>query len=132
MVTSYYAMCKYLDVLKIPHVAISIFPPKWYRGPVFKTLAPTKEILIAAKDDIINDEEYILLFQDEILNKLDPHQVYNNLISLYGPDIALLCFEKPGDFCHRHIVALWFENHLNINVPEWKLPNEKTRIITLP
>lgn len=24
-----------------------------------------------------------------------------------GKDIALICYEKPTDFCHRHLVAEW-------------------------
>ena len=28
--------------------------------------------------------------------------------------IALICYEKPEDFCHRHLVAKWFsENGVN-------------------
>lgn len=25
----------------------------------------------------------------------------------YHPNIVLLCYEKPTDFCHRHLVAQW-------------------------
>ena len=24
-----------------------------------------------------------------------------------GQDFALVCYEKPGDHCHRHLVAEW-------------------------
>ena len=33
-------------------------------------------------------------------------------------DIALICYEKPSDFCHRHLVAEWFRNHGH-NCEEW-------------
>ena len=26
-------------------------------------------------------------------------------------DIALLCYEKPDDFCHRHLVADWLNKN---------------------
>jgi hypothetical protein len=26
-------------------------------------------------------------------------------------DICLLCYEIPGMFCHRHLVAKWFTEH---------------------
>ena len=33
--------------------------------------------------------------------------------------IALVCYEKPQDFCHRHLVAKWFEEN-GIIVEEWR------------
>ena len=27
------------------------------------------------------------------------------------PRIALVCYEKPSDFCHRHLVADWFNKN---------------------
>jgi uncharacterized protein (DUF488 family) len=28
--------------------------------------------------------------------------------------VILICYEKPSDFCHRHLVAKWFiENGIN-------------------
>ena len=24
-----------------------------------------------------------------------------------GSNVALVCYEKPSDFCHRHLVAGW-------------------------
>ena len=35
-----------------------------------------------------------------------------------GHDVILLCFEKPGEFCHRHLVAQWLKSNLNIDVIE--------------
>ena len=36
--------------------------------------------------------------------------------------IVLLCYEKPGDFCHRHLVADWFGKEwckeLNLEKPK--------------
>jgi uncharacterized protein (DUF488 family) len=26
-------------------------------------------------------------------------------------NIALVCYEKPTDFCHRHLVADWLKEH---------------------
>ena len=33
--------------------------------------------------------------------------------------IAFICYEKPGDFCHRFQVANWFKE-AGINVEEYK------------
>lgn len=37
-------------------------------------------------------------------------------------NIYLVCYEKPGDFCHRHLVASWM-NQMGIKVKEWKNEN---------
>ena len=34
-------------------------------------------------------------------------------------DIALVCYEKPGDFCHRHLVADWL-NEAGYQCEEYK------------
>lgn len=53
------------------------------------------------------------------LSALNPQQVYNELAALSnGQDVVLLCHEKEGDFCHRHLVARWLETNLNITVKE--------------
>jgi hypothetical protein len=35
----------------------------------------------------------------------------------------LLCYEKPTDFCHRHVLAEWVMQHTDVTFIEWK--NEK-------
>ena len=37
---------------------------------------------------------------------------YGKLKELTQSDqIILLCYEKPDDFCHRHLVAQWLTEH---------------------
>lgn len=56
---------------------------------------------------------YIKCFKEQVLNSLEPSEVVMELKhlcdkSMYTDiDIALVCYEKPEDFCHRHIVAKW-------------------------
>lgn len=55
-------------------------------------------------------ETYIRRFNEEILKPLDAWQVVSELEKMTGVDdskIILLCYEKPKDFCHRHLVAGW-------------------------
>ena len=49
------------------------------------------------------EELYTRAYRDIILSKLD----YRDILARYGDNICLVCFCKPGDFCHRHIVAEW-------------------------
>lgn len=33
--------------------------------------------------------------------------------------ICLICYEKPADFCHRHLVAKWLNDN-NFKCKEWQ------------
>jgi uncharacterized protein (DUF488 family) len=48
------------------------------------------------------------------LDKLDPGEVAYEL----GSEAVLLCWEAPGRFCHRRLVATWLEEALGVDVPE--------------
>ena len=54
-----------------------------------------------------------------MLGRLDPKEVEDHLYFMSdGMDIALVCYEKTGDFCHRHLVAEWLRA-ADIPVEEW-------------
>ena len=59
------------------------------------------------------EENYTIHYYSEVLNVLDPHQVYGEL----GENAVLLCWEKQW-FCHRFLVAQWLEKELGIEVKE--------------
>lgn len=62
--------------------------------------------------------EYVSLYRQQ-LNSLDPHRVWDELHQLAaGAEPVLLCWEKPGENCHRRLVAEWFERMLGYEVPE--------------
>lgn len=90
--------------------------PFWYKGIEYKKLAPKWSFFQGWKETRDNDY-YIKHFQEEVLDTLDKNNVIKDLSQLsQGKDIVLLCYEKPNDFCHRHLVAEW----LNKNVEEYK------------
>lgn len=89
-------------------VSISQGVPKWFRGRQYKKLAPSWA-MVRLKDEA----EYVRQYK-ALLAKLDPREVVMEL----GMDAILLCWEKPGEFCHRRLVAEWLQEHLNIEVPE--------------
>jgi uncharacterized protein (DUF488 family) len=94
-------------------VSIASRAPLWYTGRQYKKLAPKLWFFKKYKQD--GDEAfYREQYQKEILDQLDPAEVYKEL----GERAVLLCYEKPGDFCHRHIVSEWFEKHLGIQITE--------------
>ncbi len=118
MHTSYYAKVK-----DNPNaVSIAGYPPKWYTGRQYKKLAPLLWFFRQYKEDG-DQAKYTKHFHEEVLAKLDPHQVYEEL----GPDAILICWEKgesgvapekQATFCHRHLVSAWLSKQLNITVTE--------------
>jgi hypothetical protein len=117
--TSYFAVVEKLP-LSIYPVSIALFPPKGWKFDEFRPLAPTPEILNAYRkdhDEAKYRESYIkMLMQRQIRSSCF---VNNWLKSRYIGDVALICYERPGAFCHRHIVAEW----LTLNgfaCEEWK------------
>ena len=95
-------------------LSISVMFP-WYskiKYESYLSLAPTKNMLK------MDREGYTVTF-DKILSALDPVKVYAQLVNLsQGKDIALLCYEKDRDVCHRRMVAEWLEKKLQINIKE--------------
>jgi uncharacterized protein YeaO (DUF488 family) len=81
-------------------------------------LAPTEEIL-ALKD---KPEEYEKRYRADILLHLQPKTIYHRLWNICSDTksdkIVLLCYEAPGKFCHRHIVAKWLNYYLGCKVEE--------------
>ena len=92
-----------------------------YQGKYYQKLAPKLSFWKTWHDNIgkIREEEnnkyYVREYWNQVLSKLDPEQVYGELD--YS---VLLCYESNEEFCHRHIVAAWFEILLGVKVPEQK------------
>ena len=62
-------------------------------------------------------------FFSEVLYRLDPYQVLNDLRQWAVDDtVGLLCWERtpltPDNWCHRTMVAEWFSDY-GIEVQEW-------------
>ena len=122
--TSYFAKLKSLPKNIIP-ISICGKAPGWYQGLQYKKLAPKYDFFMKWKENHDNDY-YIKCFNEQVLNKLNAEQVVKELDNLllnetlvfdYNgdlkevPRIALICYEKPSDFCHRHLVADWLNKN---------------------
>jgi uncharacterized protein (DUF488 family) len=113
--------------LLVPGIAICGKSPDWFTGKQYKKLAPKWSFFKDYKDGVIDSAEYTQLYYDLVLSKLNPYVVLNELIDLNGgsDDFALLCYERPDDFCHRHIVAGWLSNLCGIEIHEASNQNRK-------
>ena len=74
-----------------------------------------------------NNRYYIQEYWNQVLSKLDPEKVFRDL-----DDSVLLCYEPNTEFCHRHIVAAWFELLLGVKVPEMKANGYQTTEVERP
>lgn len=91
-----------------------------YKGPHYKDLAPNDDIWDKYKHDPdYNSERYTADFLKQ-LAALDPLKVYQDLCALRPgcTEIVLLCFEPPGEFCHRRLVAEWLGEALGMKIDE--------------
>lgn len=101
---------------------------RYWSGPKYEPLFPTWEMVRCEDKD-----RYEEMYRDQILSKLNPIDVYNDL----GENAILLCHEsiariESGEtFCHRHMVARWLEEELlaqygiNVKIEELRENNIK-------
>ena len=97
-------------------VAICAKVPDWYKGPHYRQVAPSYSIFAEYKKTGDSDL-YTGRFYAEVLHKLNASEVYHDLWRL-ADDPILLCYEKPSEFCHRHLVANWLTEELGIIINE--------------
>lgn len=119
--TTYFAQLRNLPPNIIP-VSICGKAPEWYRGVQYKKLAPKYDFFMEWKRTHDNDY-YIKHFNDEVLSPLSIIRVLTELqcsipeevkVKMQSPfydnqewHITLVCYEKPEEFCHRHLVSKW-------------------------
>lgn len=110
--TSYYGNRKLWDGKK-RRVSIAGKAPMGWKGEEYKKLAPPRMLVTAWKEEAISWTEFEGAYRKGVLSKLDAEEVARDL-----EGAVLLCYEKPGDKCHRHIVAKWLREELGIMVRE--------------
>ena len=91
-------------------VAISLGVPRGWRGARCPVLAPPRPLI-----KIMDEATFIPLYRAQVLDRLDPHKIIQDL---GGDDFIMLCWEAPGEFCHRRVVAAWIRKHTGILVEE--------------
>lgn len=114
--TSYFANLKNLPANYYITGIVRYLPRYVKKIPNYRVLAPSQDTF---QTEITS--QYTKKFLGQ-LEQLDARTVYNELeILADGRDVILLCYEKPGDFCHRRLVAEWLSKNLQIEVPEYQV-----------
>lgn len=109
--TTYFANLGKLPPDIVP-ISIARKNPIGWKGKNYKRLAPPYEILSWYK--ATGDEStYRRHYERDVLGRLDAGLCYIYLHETLaeGKDFALVCYERPEKFCHRHIVADWFKRN---------------------
>lgn len=131
--TSYFAKLKSLPDNIVP-ISICAKAPDWYNGLQYKKLAPKYDFFMEWKRTHDNDY-YIKCFKEQVTDQLDVYETVYELYEKIGiyldeesmsfssesaneKHICLICYEKPVDFCHRHLVAKWLNDN-NFKCKEW-------------
>jgi hypothetical protein len=93
-------------------VSIARFTPRWWGpGRRYIVLAPSPDLLHRSRMGL-PIEAYNREF-NAYLCSLEPQRIWQDL-----QDKILICYERPGEHCHRRLVAAWLEKVLNVTIPE--------------
>lgn len=107
--TSYFYKMNKLPAEIVP-IAICAKAPNWYydgQRLQYKKLAPKYDFFKEWKRTHDN-AYYTTHFLNDVLAPLNASEVVAELTAMaQGKSFALLCYERPSDFCHRHLVADW-------------------------
>ena len=120
MFTGYFAKLKEYKQAGLTPIYISGKAPDWYDGLEYKKLAPRWAFFQEWKygSHKGDNDYYISQFDEQVLKQLTVESVLEDIANLSGGDldkVILLCYEKPADFCHRHLVADWINKHKGDN-----------------
>lgn len=120
--TGYFAKQKLYESNNLLPISIALYPPTWYDGLKAYGISPSAELLKKHKNGQIDEES----FEKEYFSKLNINVVTSYISSwtdmcnsLNKDGVVLLCFEKSGDFCHRHLLAKFIKEKLDIAVEEF-------------
>lgn len=120
--TSYFAKAEALKKLNIVPISIALYSPKFFNGPSIGFLAPKRHML----SEGLPTGEYTRMYNEEILAKIDMDLFRIAIKNISGgKDVALLCYEKPGDFCHRRLFAEWVKDKFNYDIEEYNFNTAK-------
>jgi len=142
--TSYFNNYTAFDPERFTLISIAGKSPDWWvnvkNGFGYKRLAPSWSIWEqwhigrerALTDDHreqaeeLVDDIYTNRFRKERLDTLDPTAVLEKIHQLAAGKIpVLMCYEKPGHFCHRHLIADWLQSNIEgLIVEEYEVITE--------
>jgi hypothetical protein len=101
-------------------VAISLGQPRW---PLpYSIAAEVRDLMPVGllRRPRLPAEQFTPLYLDR-LNRIGSDRIAAQLRRIadeHGEPLVLLCWERPGEFCHRRLFADWWQQRAGEEVPE--------------
>lgn len=123
--TSYFASPMLKGNSSYEVIGITAKPPTWFNGVNLLTLAPSWDLVKwyknKQKEGSVTEEDikrYISIYLSMLRDRDD--KIIDILLTLknYDKDVVLVCYEKPDEFCHRHILASYIREKYGIDITE--------------
>lgn len=122
--TGYFAYTAKYQQMGYTCISIARFKPKWFNGLSLEELSPPYVLIKSLKSGIITEDEFTNAYIS-MLDKLDIDGVFDKIKYFINKEqskgVVLLCYEKFGDFCHRHILAKYLNTRYNLSIEELKI-----------
>ena len=113
MKTSYFGRLRSLDLSRYYLVQVCVHPPNGVTCDVVLSpaLPDWQQLVRPYKDGLIDEEEYEVRYLRQLNGNRERILAgIREVIREAGDrEPLLLCFEKPSDWCHRHILAGWLQ-----------------------
>ncbi len=124
--TSYFGNVKQLEKNNVVPISIALYSPRWRKWHRLPEVAPKKHMVVGG----ISREEYVREYENILLN-VDFNVFFEKIKTISemsdGRDVALLCYEKPGDFCHRHLLAKFLNEKRGLEITEFGVSLSKNK-----
>lgn len=89
----------------------------------FRALAPNWKLMENLKSNRISEAIFIKEYKKQ-LNNLNAKSIFEQIYFLSsGNEPILMTHGNKTSFCHRHILAKWFEDELGVIIEEFKIGN---------
>lgn len=119
LVTSYFANWRKLVADGYLMVSIARYPPRTFDGYKIPYVAPQLDILYMYKQGMIDRCQYEQMYRRQLKDLVDRGVLPSCLKRFLSGKFAFCCYEKPDDFCHRHILSAFLKEHYKITIPEY-------------
>lgn len=117
--TGYFAKVQSYSENDLVVCSIAQYDPSWFTGLSIKQLSPDKTLLSRYKANEISFGFFAKEFLG-YLETVDFEPIFEQLEQICDDysGVVLCCYEKPNQFCHRHLVASYLNSHYQLGVKE--------------
>lgn len=116
--TSYFGMARRFPKERFIKTAVCYKP---IRGVgIWNNVVPDADLVFGMKRGEISKEYYEEQYYKMLLSRKDWIAENIEFMRNGEKDIVLLCYEKPNDWCHRHILARFLKDQFDLDVQEYK------------